>query len=232
MQDNPTRSAFLVIDMERGFLSAASPHCVPAAAATVPALIRALDTARNKRIPIIFVKRLYRADGSDVELTRWAGWVSGGRAMTPGSLGPVSAQAPAGLQPQPGDYTIIKPRWSAFFQTELDLLLRRLDVRTVILTGTSTPNCVRATAYDANALDYNVVVLADCTSSRNEEAQRVNLEDMACMGAVIMTEADFRHYGQADLPDPLEAIRASLADAPAPENFATADGNVELTDRW
>ncbi|MFR3921291.1 MAG: cysteine hydrolase family protein [Dysosmobacter welbionis] len=42
-------------------------------------------------------------------------------------------------RPQPGDYTIIKPRWSAFFQTELDLILRRLDVRTVILTGTTTP---------------------------------------------------------------------------------------------
>lgn len=232
MQDNPTRSAFLVIDMERGFLSAASPHCVPAAAATVPAIIRALETARAKGIPVIFVKRLYRADGSDVELTRWASWTAGGRAMTQGSTGPVSAQAPAGLQPRPGDYTVIKPRWSAFFQTELDLLLRRLGVRTVILTGTTTPNCVRATAFDANALDYNVVVLADCTSSRNEEVQRVNLEDMACMGAVIMTEADFRHYGQADLPDPLDAIRRDMVAAPAPEAFEQADGTVAVTDIW
>ncbi len=232
MQDNPTRSAFLVIDMERGFLSAASPHCIPAAAATVPAIVRAMETARSKGIPIVFVKRLYRADSSDVELTRWQSWAAGGRAMTSGSVGPVSAQAPAGLRPKPGDYTVIKPRWSAFFQTELDLLLRRLGVRTVILTGTTTPNCVRATAYDANALDYNVIVLADCTSSRNEEVQRVNLEDMACMGAVIMTEADFRHYGQADLPDPLDAIRADMTSAPPPETFAAADGNVAVTDVW
>ena len=85
MKDNPTRTTIQDIDMEQGFLSPSSPHCIPAAAATVPALCRALDTARAKGIAVFFVKRLYRADGSDVELTRWEGWRAGGRSMTPGS---------------------------------------------------------------------------------------------------------------------------------------------------
>ena len=47
------------------------------------------------------------------------------------------------LAPQPGDRVIVKPRFSAFFATQLDLVLRRLGVGTVVLIGTTTPNCIR-----------------------------------------------------------------------------------------
>ena len=161
MRPNPTRSALIVIDMENGFVDPKGGHCIRFAQSTVPACVQAVETARSKGIPVFFVKRIYRSDGSDVELTRHAGWLAGGRACMPASAGFNSAQAPEGLRPQPGDYTIIKPRWSAFFQTELDLILRRLDVRTVILAGTTTPNCVRTTCYDAIALEYNTVLLSD-----------------------------------------------------------------------
>ena len=173
----------------------------------MPACAAAIETARKKGIPIFFVKRIYRADGSDVECTRHDTWLGGGRSMSPGSFG---AEEPEGLRPAPGDYTIIKPRWSAFFQTELDLILRRLGVRTVILAGTTTPNCIRTTCYDANALDYNVVVLSDCTSSQTEEIQRVNLEDMARMGAHVMTAAEFAGYDAGTVPDLAADIRAHI----------------------
>ena len=230
MNWNPTRSALILIDMERGFLDPGSPHCIRQALATVPACASAVRTAREKGIPVFFVKRIYRADGSDVELTRHDGWANGGRAMTPASSGPNSAEAPEGLRPQPGDYTIIKPRWSAFFQTELDLILRRLGVRTVLLAGTTTPNCVRTTCYDANALDYNVVVLTDCCSSQTEEIQRVNLEDMGRMGAVLMTSEAFCAYGPETVPDRAAEIRAAMADAPMLEPFDQDPGG--WCDRW
>ena len=186
MNWNPTRSALILIDMERGFLDPGSPHCIRQALATVPACASAVRTAREKGIPVFFVKRIYRADGSDVELTRHDGWANGGRAMTPASSGPNSAEAPEGLRPQPGDYTIIKPRWSAFFQTELDLILRRKKIDTVILTGTTTPNCVRTTCYDAISLDYHTVILEQCCSSNTPEIQKANMEDMERVGAVIV----------------------------------------------
>ena len=126
MKPNPTRSALLVIDMENGFVHPEGGHWIRFAQSMVPNCVRAVELARAQGIPVF--KRLSRADGSDVELTRYPGWVAGGRACRPASTGPNSAQAPEGLRPQPGDYTIIKPRWSAFFQTELDLILRRLDV--------------------------------------------------------------------------------------------------------
>ena len=233
MKPNPTRSALLVIDMENGFVHPEGGHWIRFAQSMVPNCVRAVELARAKGIPVFFVKRLYRADGSDVELTRYPGWVAGGRACRPASTGPNSAQAPEGLRPQPGDYTIIKPRWSAFFQTELDLILRRLDVRTVILTGTTTPNCIRTTCYDAIALEYNTVVLTDCCSSHTEEIQRVNLEDMARAGAILMDSASFADYGPGTVEDLSAAIRARmLEEDTVPEPFRSEDGQVFWPDLW
>ena len=203
MKPNPTRSALLVIDMENGFVHPEGGHWIRFAQSMVPNCVRAVELARAKGIPVFFVKRLYRADGSDVELTRYPGWVAGGRACRPASTGPNSAQAPEGLRPQPGDYTIIKPRWSAFFQTELDLILRRLDVRTVILTGTTTPNCIRSTFYDALSLD------------------------------ILMDSASFADYGPGTVEDLSAAIRARmLEEDTVPEPFRSEDGQVFWPDLW
>ena len=65
MRSNPTRSAFIIIDMENGFISPESVHCIAGARATVPACGRALEAARRKGRPVFFVKRIYRGDGSD-----------------------------------------------------------------------------------------------------------------------------------------------------------------------
>ncbi len=233
MKANPGRAALILIDMENGFVEPEGGHCIRFAQSTVPACVRAVETAREKGIPVFFVKRIYRADGSDVELTRYAGWVAGNRACGPASTGPNSAQAPEGLRPQPGDYTIIKPRWSAFFQTELDLILRRLGIRTVILAGTTTPNCVRTTCYDAIALEYNAVVLTDCCSSQTEEIQRVNLEDMGRAGAMLMDSDAFRHFGPETVPDTSAAIRAAMeGEAIAPEPFTEGPDGVCWPDLW
>jgi nicotinamidase-related amidase len=233
MHSNPTRSALLLIDMENGFVDPAGGLCIHGALATVPACARALEVARSKGIPIFFVKRIYRSDGSDVELTRYAGWKAKDRACTPASAGPNSAQAPESLRPRPGDYTIIKPRWSAFFGTELDLILRRLDIRTVILAGTTTPNCIRTTCYDAIALEYNAVVLTDCCSSQTEEIQRVNLEDMERIGAVLMDSAAFAAYSSDTIPDVSAAIRKEIEiGAAIPEPFVNQESATGWTDRW
>ena len=85
---------------------------------------------------------------------------------------------------------IIKPRYSAFFATGLDLILRRLGIRHLLLAGTTTPNCIRTTCYDAISLDYAVTVLSDCTSSKTPEIQESNLRDMANVGAVIVSSKE------------------------------------------
>ena len=193
-----TKAALIVIDMQRGFLDESSPLCIRGARATVPACARVLAHARKTGIPVFYVSRAYRPDGSDVENTRLAPWLSGGKPMTPGSTGPHSAEIPAEMAPQPGDYQLYKPRFSAFFQTELDLMLRRLRIDTVLLTGTTTPNCIRTSCYDAISLDYNVAILTDCCSSNTEEIQQSNLRDMKNIGACLLTSDAFIRQG---LPD-------------------------------
>ena len=71
-----------------------------------------------------------------------------------------------GLVPAAGEAVVTKHRHSAFFRTDLDLILRRQAVETVILTGVSTPYCVESTARDAFARDYDVITVADCTASK------------------------------------------------------------------
>lgn len=208
---NTTRSAFIIIDMENGFIDPASPLCIAGAAATVPVLASAAEAAREKGIPVFYVKRIYRADGSDVENTRYECWKSAENVLTPDSAGPCSIEEPAALAPRPEDYIIIKPRFSAFFQTELDLILRRLGVRNIILTGTTTPNCIRTTAYDGISLDYNVIALEDCCSSQTPEIQRANIDDMARIGVTIMTSDEFIASYDADtVPDISEKIRSDI----------------------
>lgn len=208
--ENPTKSALIVIDMEKGFVEPESAHCIAMAKGTVPACIEAIQTARAKNIPVFFVNRIYRADGSDVEATRYAGWAQGGRAMTPGSTGPCSCEMPEGMAPRLGDYTIYKPRWSAFFQTELDLILRRLRIETVILIGTTTPNCVRTTCFDAVALDYNTVILTDCCSSQTEAIQQANLADMERIGAILSDGNQFRQYDQENCPQLVQKVQQQV----------------------
>ena len=185
------KTALIVIDMQKGFLNEASAQCIRGARATVPACTAVINHCRKQNIPVFFVTRRYRADGSDVEHTRFERWLEGGRAMSPGCPDEISADMPEEFGLCGRDYRIVKPRYSAFFHTELDLILRRLGVDTIVLAGTTTPNCIRTTCYDGISLEYNVAVLSDCTSSNTEEIQQSNLRDMANVGTQIMTGEEF-----------------------------------------
>ena len=197
MNRQEERAALLVIDLERGFIDESSPLCIRDAAATLPACGQAITYAREEGVPVFFIHRAYRADGSDVEACRYSGWQAGGKPLTPGSTGSGSVETPPEVTPQEGDYVVQKPRFSAFFHTELDLILRRLGVRTLYLIGTTTPNCIRTTCYDGLSLDYNVGILTDCCSSHREDIQQANLVDMANIGATLMTCAQFCDGKQA-----------------------------------
>jgi len=210
-------TALVVIDMENAFIDPASPLCIKNALATVPACGRVIEKARERKIPVFFVNRIYRKNGSDVEFTRYQSWLGGDRYLAPGSTGPLSIDVPEEFKLKSGDYTIIKPRFSAFFQTELVLILRRLGISTVILTGTTTPNCIRTTCYDGLSLDYNILIIEDCCSSNTEEIQRVNMEDMARVGAVITSAEEFLQDDFAVTDYAAEIQKKVQADETAPE---------------
>lgn len=197
----PSKAAILLIDMQNGFIDPTSALCVAGAAATVPACAHALDHARRLGMAVFHVRRSYRADGADVEPCRYAAWKRGGRPLSPASADAGSMNWPDLLTPADGDRVLVKPRFSAFFGTPLHDVLSREGVKTVVLAGTTTPNCIRSTCYDALSLNYNVVVLEDATSSRTPEVQRANIEDMAFIGAHVMSVAEFCERGLEEVPD-------------------------------
>jgi nicotinamidase-related amidase len=181
------KTAFLVIDMQKDFCLSGAPFEVTGAMDVVPSIKQALDACRIHKIPIIHVFRYYRADGSDVELTRYDEFRKVGGGCVQRTKG---AEIIDELKPIDGEYLIIKQRWSAFFRTELDCLLKRLGVDQIVVTGVQTPNCIRGTVWDANSLDYEVIVLTDGTGAKTAEVHNANLIDMESIGIKLMTTAE------------------------------------------
>lgn len=205
----PARAVFLLIDMQNGFIDAASPLCIAGAAATVPACAHALAAAREHGLAVFHVRRAYAADGSDVEAVRWETWAEGGRPLS--AADPASLDCPPELSPAPGEPVIMKPSWSAFFGTELAATMRQQGIGTIVLAGTTTPNCVRSTAYDGLALGFNVAVLRDATSSRTPEVQEANLADMEAVGIQLIFTDDFAANGLLHIRDTEGEVARAVA---------------------
>ena len=82
------------------------------------------------------------------------------------------------LKPKRDDFFVLKPKHSAFYLTTLDLLLRSLNVRTVILTGIAGNNCVLVSANDAYMRELRLVVPSDCIVSNTVEENEYALRQM------------------------------------------------------
>jgi nicotinamidase-related amidase len=90
--------------------------------------------------------------------------------------------------PRP-DYELDQPRFSAFHGTPLEVLLRSLDIDTVVLTGIVTHGGVEATARDALIRDFSVVILEDCVAAFDEELHLASLRGMGLYLTVMNAEA-------------------------------------------
>ncbi|HEX4243045.1 MAG TPA: isochorismatase family cysteine hydrolase [Steroidobacteraceae bacterium] len=183
------KSALLIVDMQNDFVLPTAPACVAGALATVPRVREVLDCFRSGKLPVFHVYREYRADGSDIEITRRPAFMAGARFVVPGTPG---AEFVRELEPVAGEYRIVKRCFSAFFATELDLVLRRLGVDRILLCGTQYPHCIRATAYDAISHGYPVTVVTDATSAATPEVAAANIRDMESIGIRCAAFADVR----------------------------------------
>lgn len=178
--------ALIMIDMQMGFIDSASPLCIAGAAATIDTCADVLAVARAAGMRVFHVRREYAADGSDIEPVRHDLWLTGGRPLCREGDFPNSLNAPVALRERPDEPVVVKPRFSAFFGTSLHEALQADGVETLVLIGTTTPNCIRTTCYDALSYNYNVIVVEDATSSRTPQVQQANIADMAFIGATVV----------------------------------------------
>lgn len=182
------KAALIIIDMQNDFVLPGAPACVAGAQATVPSICKLLEIFRAGAGPVFHVTREYRADGSDVELTRLGDFRRGKAFVVPGTTG---CEIVAELAPTTGEYRVIKQRFSGFMQTELDFMLRRLGVTRLVVCGTQYPNCVRATIFDALCLGYPVTNVIDATSAQTPEIADANVRDLRNVGVDCITLEEY-----------------------------------------
>jgi nicotinamidase-related amidase len=196
---DPACSALITIDVQNDFTLPNAPACIPGTSAVIPMMKSTLEIYRKLHLPIIHVVRLYKPDGSNVDACRRTLIERGAPIARPSSDGAeivadlnlgqsIKLDAGTLLKGDPqtvsaNEWVLYKPRWSAFYQTQLEAMLGRLGVNTVVIIGCNFPNCPRSTIYDASNRDYRVVVVTDAISGLYDRG----LKELQGIGVAIMT---------------------------------------------
>ncbi len=190
--------ALLTIDVQNDFTLDSSRHVVAGTDGLVPTMAGIAAGFRAAGLPIVHVVRLYLADGSNAETCRRPLLASGDPLVRPGTPG---SQVRAELHPRPpftldhasllagrfqsvgtAEWVMYKPRWGAFFGTDLEAWLRTRDVETVVVTGANFPNCPRTTVYEASERDFQPIVVSDAISGTYQRG----LDECAGIGARVL----------------------------------------------
>lgn len=132
-----------------------------------------IDKAREKDIPIIFIQEIHRAN-----LIDFGRELDGDETVHCLDSNPLTDFAEEELGMRPDDYRISKRRYSAFYGTDLEILLRGLKTETLILTGGLTDVCVHYTFVDGHQGDYFCRVVEDCVAGSSIEAHNASLKAM------------------------------------------------------
>ncbi len=170
------KTAILVIDMLKDFVSGVLGS--EKAGKIVPNIKTLLDKAREKKIPVIYVNDAHLPQ-IDEEFKLW------GPHAVKGTEG---AEVIDEIKPKAGDFVLEKRRYSGFFETGLDLLLRELGVTDLILVGVTTDICVKHTAADAFYRGYKIIVPRDCVASFKESDHEWALNYMQKIYGVEVTD--------------------------------------------
>jgi len=170
-------TAILIVDLIQEFVTGRLGN--PRAQAVVPRVKKLLDAARRKGLKIIHVTDAH-LPGVDIEFQVWG---SHAEAGAPG------AEIVPELSPLKGEFHLHKRRYSAFYATGLDELLRELGVKEVVVTGVLTNICIQHTAADAFFRGYKVIVPRDLVNALTDEEQEDSLAFMKHMYGVEITDS-------------------------------------------
>ncbi len=175
------KPALIVIDMLNDFLDRWQP-------AARESLIRSVNEltsrAREHGWPVIWVRQEFAEDLSDAFLDMRSKNI---QITIRGTRG---CEIAPELNVDPSESVIIKKRYSAFYGTTLDDILRRAGVDCLMLAGINTHACVRTTAIDAYQRDWPVIVAADCVDSYDREHHEISLRYMKGSIASVLTNSE------------------------------------------
>lgn len=180
-------SALITIDTQCDTLDG-QPFEIPGTSAILPRMKSLLAAFRSAGRPIIHIVRIYRADGSNVDLCRRELVKRGARLVLAGSSG---CQLASDILPQEGvlldedlllshsiqtvganEVIIYKPRWGAFYKTPLEQYLSEQNISTLVFCGCNFPNCPRTSIYEASERDLRVVLVDDAISGLYDQGRQ------------------------------------------------------------
>jgi len=179
------KTAMLFFDILNGYIPSAESGQPRVLKPWIENAVRLGKAARAAGLPIFFAKGNHRPDNATTALlltdtnNSLTPWPNGEVTKTKMHViaGDRSSDVLADLEPNSDDYYVVKYRWSAFYQTYLDLALRTRGIDTVIISGGSTDVGVASTLYSARDLDYNMIVASDaCGTSHDQRAHDMLME--------------------------------------------------------
>ena len=181
-------SALITIDTQNDFTLPNAPALIPGTLDVIPNIVRLINIYRDRHLPIIHVIRLYLPDGSNVDLCRRQLIESGRQIVAPGTDG---AELVAALKPRAGirldahdllagnfqsvsenEHIMYKPRWGAFYNTQLNEFLQQRDINTLVFSGCNYPNCPRTSIYEASERDYRIILAQDAMSQLDTKSEQ------------------------------------------------------------
>lgn len=162
----------MVVDMQNFFLTPGMPTFTEGGLAILGNIRRLLEAFRKAGKPVIFTRHVHDASCSDAGIMEW--WWKG--MCIDGT--PDSEVYPE-IAPLPGEKIISKHRYSAFYNTDLETVLRVMKIEDLVIAGVMTNMCCESTARDAYYRDYRVHFLADATGSISEEMHIASLLNVA-----------------------------------------------------
>lgn len=167
--------ALVVIDAQKGGVMAQDTGIahMDGGEARYERIVELVRSARAAAVPVVFIQEVHKRTlldfGRELDGTEGVHCLEGDEAT----------ELADGLVPRADEYLIRKRRYSAFFATELELVLRSYDARTLILVGGLTDVCVHYTFADAHQHDYHCRVVTDCVGGSSRTAHDAALEAMA-----------------------------------------------------
>jgi nicotinamidase-related amidase len=177
------KSALLVIDMQNFFVDTRSKGLGPISPTVLSNTRRLIQAFRKSGRPIIYTRHVHREDGSDAGILGW--WwpdmiVEGGW----------DSEIHEEIAPEPSDKVIFKHRYSAFYNTDLEIVLRCKGIEDVVICGVMTNLCCESTAREAYFRDYRVFFLADATGTAHPEMHAATLLNLSYGFAYVTTTDD------------------------------------------
>ena len=189
-------TALLIIDMQRDFLEPggfgeALGNDVTRLSAIVPACRALLEAARAAGLTVIHTREGHRPDMTDAPRAKVERGAPSLRIGDRGPMGRILIRGEAGhaiipeLAPAAGEPVLDKPGKGAFYQTDLDLMLRNRGIDALIVCGVTTEVCVHTTIREANDRGYRCIVVGDCCASYFPEFHEVGLKMIAAQGGIF-----------------------------------------------